>query len=144
VKDKKFIGFVILAVIGLGLAAFGFVLAFTGGEPDNIMQALPFAYIGIGLGAFGGGFAAAISMHIMKKNPKIAKKLVEANDERSVAISNNVKSKLFDFEWIMFAALILFLSVMLADPVVVLVFIGAFFLRIIMFVYLLNKYHKEM
>jgi len=143
-KGNKIIGFVILAVAGFGLGVLGFVLAFTVGEPEGIMQALPFAFIGIGLGAFGGGLGAVISIHIMKKNPEMAKQvIIEATDERNVAISNKAKAKLFDFEWYMFAVLILFLATMLTGPVVVLIFIGALFLRIILFVYLLNKYHKD-
>ena len=51
---------------------------------------------------------------------------------------------MLDFTWLLSAALIIFLAVMQVELVITLVFVAAFLVRIALFIYFLNKYHKEM
>jgi len=109
------------------------------------MQALPFTLVGIGLGVFGGGLGGALSVRIMKKDPNMAKQIqIEENDERTITIDRKAKAGTYGFTSMLLAALIILLAVMQVQPLIIFVFIGAFFLRILMFIYLFNKYQKEM
>jgi len=144
-NNKKSAGYIVVTIIGCIFVISGVVLAIVYTEPEGIMQALPFALMGIGLGAFGGGLGGALSIRTLKRNPSLAKqKEIDVSDERNIFIANKAKAKVFDFTWYLFAALIIFLAVMQVELIITLVFIAAFFLRIILFVYFLNKYHKEM
>jgi hypothetical protein len=144
-NNKKSTGYIITAIIGCILAALGVGLAILYTEPEGIMRGLPFALIGVGLGAFGGGLGGALSNRILRKNPSLAKqKEIEVNDERNITIANRAKAKVFDFTSLLFAALLIFLAVMQVQSIIVIIFAVLYVLRFILFIYLLNKYHKEM
>ena len=144
-NNKNTGGYIVLAIVGLLLVLSGVMLIILYSEPEGIMRALPFALIGIGLGAIGGSLGGILSIRAMKRNPKLAIQMeIEKSDERNVAISNKAKAKTFDFTWLLFAALIIFLAVMQIELFIVLVAIGAFVVKIFVFIFLLNKYHKEM
>ena len=144
-NSKKFKGCVILAVAGIVAFIAGVTLAIIFSDTQGIMQGLPFALIGIGLVSFGGGLGGALSYRTLKTNPNLAKqKEIEVNDERNIEISCLSKARTWEFTTYLFAALIIFLAVMQVELIVTLVFVIAFFVRLGVFVYFLNKYHKEM
>jgi len=137
--------YIVLIFFGLALCAAGVSILIFVAELHGLMQALPFAFIGIGLGVLAGGIGGVISARIIKKNPSVGKQIeIEANDERNIAITNKAKSKSFDYTSLLFLAFMIFLSVMQVSPVVILVFVGAFVSRVVVFICLSNKYRKEM
>ena len=143
--NKKSRGYIIVAVVGFVLFILGLALAISSAEPQGIVQALPFALLGIGVGAFCGGLSGVLGNRIMAKNPKLAKqKEIEVNDERNITIVNMAKAKVFDYTWFLFAAIIIFLALMQVGVWVILVLAVAFLSKIFLFICLLNKYHKEM
>ena len=143
--NKKFTPYIAAIMLGSIVAAIGTALAITQTDPQGIMQGLPFALIGIGLGAFGGGMGGAISTRTLDKNRHLAKqKAIEINDERNIKIATISKAKTFEITTYLFGALIIFLALMQVALVVIIVFIAAFFLRMWIFLFYLNKFHKEM
>jgi len=144
-KSEKSTGYIIACVIGAALTMTGILLAVFYTVPQGVMQALPFVLMGIGLGAFGGGLGGALSIRILKKDTKMAKQYQnEVNDERNIAIENKAKAKTDTFTSMLLWALIIVLAAMQVQLSVILIFIGAAFLRIFVLFYLLRKYHKEM
>jgi len=144
-KDQKIFRYIISCVIGVVLITTGIILAvFYTGQQGN-MQALPFVLAGVGFGIFGGGLSFVLSARIMKKDPKIAKQIqVEENDERNITIEHKARAKTDAFVSMLLWALIIFLAVMQVHLSVILVFLGAAFLRMFVLFYWINKYHKEM
>ena len=144
-NNKKFKGYVLLIIIGVILFVAGIVLMINFEEPQGVMKSLPFVCIGVGLGALSGGIGAVISFHLMQKNPSMAKqKEIDIKDERNINITNKAKAKVFNYTWMLFSALLIFLAMMEIKLSIIVVFIGAYLSIIILYIYLLNKYSKEM
>ncbi len=144
-NNKKTKGYVFLMIIGAILFTAGVVLAIRFTEPQGIMKTLPFICIGVGAGALGGGLGGAATSYLMRKNPSMAKqKEINAKDERNIAIANKAKAKLFNYTLMLFSVLLLFLALIQVELFVILVFVGAYLSIIVLFIYFINKYSKEM
>jgi len=137
--------YIISCIIGTVMIVAGVLLTIFYTEPQGVMQALPFAIMGIGAGSFGGGIAGILSTRMMKKDPNMATQVrIYENDERNIMIGNKAKAKTDTFTQFLLLALTLFLAVMQVQLLVILVFVGAIFLRVFVLCYLITKYHKEM
>jgi len=144
-NEQKIYRYIITCVFGAVLIIAGIMLAIFYTAPQGEMQALPFVLVGVGFGISGGGLSFVLSARIMKKDPKIAKQIqVEENDERNITIEHKARAKTDAFVSMLLWALIIFLAVMQVQLAVILVFLGAAFLRMIVLFYWLNKYRKEM
>ena len=139
---KKHVAF---AVFGFVMMISGLVLAISLPDAQDIMLTLPYICVGVGAGIFGGNFGAAISNHLLKKHPNLAKqKEIDTKDERNIAISNKAKAKAFDLMLISYSALILAFALMRVDMYVILTFAATYLFVVFSMVYYINKYHKEM
>ena len=88
---------VVKTVVGILLAAIGFVLLRRYADSQGVMAVLPFVCIGVGCGAFGHGMGGMLSRKALKGSPDLQKQLeIEQKDERNIAISNSAKGKAFD------------------------------------------------
>jgi len=136
----------------IALSAFGFLIMIAGfavtkllSDAQGIMRTLPYIFIGIGTGMFGGNVGILIKKQILKKNPEAAREIeIETKDERNVAISNKAKAKAYDLMQIVFGSLIIVFALMQVDVYVVLLFIAAYLFIIFSMIYYFNKYCKEM
>jgi len=134
---------IIFCLSGVVLIIAGALFAILYTVPLGVMQTLPFVLGGIGLYFFVAGLNGAILTRNLKKDDSFAKQFNDFDDERSAFIDGKVKAKVHDFTNMLFLALIVFLSVMQVHVSVILVFVGAYFLRIAVLFYLVSKYNKE-
>ncbi len=134
-----------LGILGLALLVVGLYLAKTIAEPQGIMRALPYVFIGIGCGLFGQGMGGVIERRVLKKNPEILKqKEIEVNDERNQQISNRAKAKAYDVMVFVFGALMVAFALMGMDMVAVLLLVFAYLFVVGSAVYYRVKFEKEL
>ena len=143
-NKQKLTRHIIFCVVGIVMIISGILLAVFYTIPQGVMQTLPFVLGSIGIVAFFGGLANSFTARNARKDKNFAKQINDLNDERAVSVEDKVKAKTHDFTTFLFLALLVFLSVMQVQLAVILVFAGAFFLRIFVMFYLLRKYNKEM
>lgn len=144
-NNKKNIGQYVLTVVGFILFVTGIVLIIFFSESEGIMKAFPFICLGIGAGLCGGGLGAVIRRRQMLKDPQLAKKIdIDTKDERNIAIANKAKAVAYNFTLLIFAVLIMFLSLVQVETYITLIFVGAYLMIIFLNIYFLMKYHKEM
>lgn len=134
-----------LTVVGLLLLGAGLYLARTVIEPQGVMRALPYVFIGVGCGIFGQGMGEIISRRAIKNNPDIQKRMdIEKNDERNMAIANRAKAKAYDMMIFVFGALMIAYALMGIDLVQVLLLVFAYLFVIGYGIYYRFKFDKEM
>jgi len=135
---------IIFCLSGVVLIIAGVLFAILYTVPHGVMQTLPFVLGSIGLYFFVAGLNGALLTRTLKKDDNFAKQFNDFDDERSAFIEGKVKAKVHDFTNMLFLALIVFISVMQVHFAVFLVFVSAYFLRIVVLFYLVRKYNKEM
>lgn len=134
-----------LVFLGALLFVIGLFLIKTTVEPQGIMKALPYVFIGLGCGIFGQRMGNIISRKVMKNNPDIVKQLeINKKDERNIAISNLAKAKAYDSMIFIFGALMLSFALMGVDTMAILLLVAAYLFVIVYGLYYLCKYNKEM
>lgn len=134
-----------LTIAGLLLLGAGLYLARTIIEPQGVMRALPYVFIGVGCGIFGQGMGEIISRRAIKNNPDIQKRMdIEKNDERNMAIANRAKAKAYDMMIFVFGALMIAYALMGIDLVQVLLLVFAYLFVIGYGIYYRFKLDKEM
>ena len=124
---------VVKTVVGILLAAIGFVLLRRYADSQGVMAVLPFVCIGVGCGAFGHGMGGMLS-----------RKEIEQKDERNIAISNSAKGKAFDIMLFVYGALMLSFALMQVDLAAILLFVFCYLLVLGCSIYYRVKYEKEM
>ena len=128
---------VVKTVVGILLAAIGFVLLRRYADSQGVMAVLPFVCIGVGCGAFGHGMGGMLSRKALKGSPDLQKQLeIEQKDERNIAISNIM---LF-----VYGALMLSFALMQVDLAAILLFVFCYLLVLGCSIYYRVKYEKEM
>lgn len=144
-KNNSVRKYVALAVFGFVMLIAGLVLVISLPDAQGIMLTLPYICVGVGAGIFGGNLGAAISIHLLKKDPSLSKqKEIDTKDERNIAISNKAKAKAFDLMLMVYSALMLAFALMQVDVYVILAFVAAYLFVIFSMVFYINKYNKEM
>lgn len=135
-----------LAIVGgLGAVVIGFVLLRTMPDASGLMDVLPFVFIGVGCGAFGYGAGDAISAHVLKKDPELARELeIEQKDERRVMIAERSKARAFDVMTYALGALMLCFALMKVELSVVLLLVGTYLAVEGYAVYQMVKLDQEM
>lgn len=130
---------------GLLLLAAGLLALKWAPARQGALVALPYVCIGLGCGAFGGGFGGLINRKVLRDNPRLQKQLaIEQNDERNIALSNRAKAKAFDAMLYLFGACLIAFSLMGGPLFATLALVAAYLLTIGLLIFYLNKYHKEM
>ena len=129
---------VVKTVVGILLAAIGFVLLRRYADSQGVMAVLPFVCIGVGCGAFGHGMGGMLSRKALKGSPDLQK------DERNIAISNSAKGKAFDIMLFVYGALMLSFALMQVDLAAILLFVFCYLLVLGCSIYYRVKYEKEM
>lgn len=143
--NKKTKGQYILTIVGFILFVTGIVLVILFSESQGIMRTLPFICLGIGAGFCGGGLGSIIKSRQILKDPQLAKKIeIDTKDERNITIANKAKAAAYNFTLLIFAALVMFLSLVQVEAYITLIFVGAYVVIISLNIYFLIKYHKEM
>ena len=136
---------VVKTVVGILLAAIGFVLLRRYADSQGVMAVLPFVCIGVGCGAFGHGMGGMLSRKALKDSPDLQKQLeIEQKDERNIAISNSAKGKAFDIMLFVYGALMLSFALMQVDLAAILLFVFCYLLLLGCSIYYRVKYEKEM
>ena len=136
---------VVKTVVGILLAAIGFVLLRRYADSQGVMAVLPFVCIGVGCGAFGHGMGGMLSRKALKGSPDLQKQLeIEQKDERNIAISNSAKGKAFDIMLFVYGALMLSFALMQVDLAAILLFVFCYLLVLGCSIYYRVKYEKEM
>jgi dipeptide/tripeptide permease len=145
VKNKGKGRYIIYTLMGFIILAAGAILAKTTREPQGMMQALPYIFIGIGAGIFGQNVGTLISFRLLKKDPKAAKQIeIEEKDERNTMIRNRAKAKAYDLMILVYGALLLAFGLMLVNVEVVLAMVVAYIFIVTSSIYYMNKFEKEM
>lgn len=135
----------LIAVFGIVLLICGLVIIKKVSEPQGIMRALPYIFIGIGCGVFGHGMGEIISYRVVKNNPDILKQIeIEKKDERNITISNSAKAKAYDMMVNVFGALMVCFALMGVSFTVVILLVCSYLFVIFYGVYCRYKYDKEM
>ncbi|SHO51584.1 DUF6442 family protein [Anaerocolumna xylanovorans] len=130
---------------GLLLLGAGLFWIKTLSDPQGVMRALPYIFIGIGCGGFGHGMGNIINFRALKNNPDAAKQIeIEKTDERNIAIGNRAKAKAYDMMIFVFGALMLSFALMQIDITAVLLLVIAYLFVIGYSIYYRSKYEKEM
>ena len=143
--EDIFIYEVVKTVVGILLAAIGFVLLRRYADSQGVMAVLPFVCIGVGCGAFGHGMGGMLSRKALKGSPDLQKQLeIEQKDERNIAISNSAKGKAFDIMLFVYGALMLPFALMQVDLAAILLFVFCYLLVLGCSIYYRVKYEKEM
>ncbi|MGG7179054.1 hypothetical protein ACQPU1_15840 [Clostridium paraputrificum] len=140
-KKKTLISFIIagiiLAVVGLSLAFFiksGEVMS----RMSNLISALGFGLVGAGLGGLH-------KIRRIEKVPGKSKQIeIEYKDERNELIRDKANAKAGDISnWLVL--LIAYICIMMGYPTwLVLLILGVFLLKYILWILLINKYNKEL
>lgn len=134
-----------LTAVGIGLLAGGLFLIKTNEDPQGMLLALPYIFVGFGCVIFGHGMGEIIVRSAMKNNPAAAKQLeIDKNDERNLAIANRAKAKAYDIMVFLFLALIIATALMGIDLIVLLLFVFGYFCILVYNSYYRYKYYKEM
>ena len=134
-----------ITALGVALLAGGLIILKTVGEPQGIMQALPYVMIGLGCGIFGHGMGDIINRASMKNHLELAQQdEINKTDERNVAIANRAKAKAYDAMLFIFGALMVALALMNVDLIVVLLLVFAYLFVAGIGIYYRCKYDKEM
>lgn len=142
-KEKKRSCFA--AVGGILLLGTGLLLLKSVSEPRGIMLALPYICIGLGCGMFGHGLGELISGKVMECDPELQRQIeIDKNDERNIAIANQAKAKAYDLMLYIFGALMVSFALMGVAMTAVLLLVFTYLFVVGIFIYYLNKYHKEM
>lgn len=135
---------VVKTVVGILLAAIGFVLLRRYADSQGVMAVLPFVCIGVGCGAFGHGMGGMLSRKALKGSPDLQKQLeIEQKDERNIAISNSAKGKAFDIMLFVYGALMLSFALMQVDLAAILLFVFCYLLVLGCSIYYRVKYRKR-
>ncbi len=142
---KKIFNSYILTALGLLLLGTGLYLIKKVDDPQGVMLALPYVFVGIGCGTFGQGMGNLISSKVLKGHPDIEKQMeIERKDERNIAISNRSKAKAYDLMIFVFGALMLSFALMDIGLVPILLLASAYLFVIGYGTYYRVKYDKEM
>lgn len=135
----------VLIIVGAMLLGIGLYLVKCLTNPQGVMLALPYVFIGIGCGVFGHGMGNVISRRALKNSPDIQKQIeVDKSDERNIAILNRAKSRAYDMMVFIFGALMISFALMGVDMIAVLLLVFAYLLVIGSAVYYRCKFEKEM
>jgi len=143
-RNQKYSTEALKCAIGVVLIIAAILLAILYTLPYGAMQALPFVLGGMGIVAFIGGIAGALSVRLMKKDPNFAKEVTDFFDERAIAIENKAKAKAGDFTAFLLWALIIFLAVMQVELLIIIVFVGVMLVRMFVLHYFIRRYTKQM
>lgn len=137
-KDRKG-SFICLLVLGIALVCIGlFVLK---GETVKTYSG---GCIGVGSGLFGLSVANLILIRIRKKNPQITRIIdVEAKDERTMRINDMARAKAFAVMQILYAALVIVLSLMGERLLIILLVWGVFMFGWVIYFAYFAKYARE-
>ncbi|WP_242973941.1 hypothetical protein [Clostridium thermosuccinogenes] len=144
-KREGIAKYIAFSVFGFAVLVAGLVGAILLPGAKGVMLTLPYVCVGIGAGIFGGNLGTAIRLHLIRKDPKLAKRAeIEAKDERNIAISNKAKAKAYDLVQIVFGVLLLAFALIQVDMYVILTLVAADLFIVFSMIYYLNKYQKEM
>ncbi len=144
-KQYKVGRYVFLAVVGFIIFAVGLALTKLLSNTDGILKILPYIFVGVGSGIFGGNLGTALRNKAMLKNPQAARQMeIEQKDERNQAISNKAKAKVYDLMIFVYAAILLAFALMQVDIYIILTLVAVYLFFIFANVYYLTKYYKEM
>ena len=118
-KNKNIVDY-ISTTIGVILLVAGLLLVKTLVNPQGILRALPYVFVGLGCGAFGHGMGNIISRKTLKNSPDVQKQIeIDRNDERNITIANRAKAKAYDMMTFVFGALMLSFALMGIDMVLI-------------------------
>lgn len=126
------------AILGIGLFFIGaFVLQ------SNEQRIFSGLLIGVGSGLFGLSVSQLLLPHLV--SPKQQRRIeIEAQDERNVTINNYAKARSFDGMDVVYVVLIASLILMGIERMILFMVIGAYIIRWTLYLFYLNKLHKEM
>jgi len=141
---QKFTSHIIKCIVGAVLIATGILFSIFYTVPLGAMTALHIILCGLGLIALIGGLCGVISARMAKNDPKFANQINNFYDERAILIENKAKAATDSFTATLLLILIIFLAVMQVQPLIILVFVGGAVLRMLVLLYLLRKYLREM
>lgn len=142
---KKTTSFYFLTIVGVVLVAIGVYFIKTMEDPDGMLRAIPYIFVGLGSGIFGHGMGEIMIRYAKKHSPAAAKQLeIEQKDERNLAIANRAKAKAYDMMVFVLGALITALALMAKDLTMVLLLVFAYMFILGYNSYYRLKYFKEM
>lgn len=142
---KKIFNSYILTALGLLLFGIGTYLIKRVNDPQGVMTALPYVFVGIGCGIFGQGMGNLINSKVLKGHPDIEKQMeIERKDERNIAIGNRAKAKAYDLMIFVFGALMISFALMNVGLAPLLLLAGAYLFVVGYGIFYRIKYDKEM
>jgi len=142
---KKTISAYWIIAAGVVLFVAGLYFIKTIEDPQGMLLALPYIFVGLGCGIFGHGMGEAVIRKAKKIDPAAAKQLeIDMKDERNTAITNRAKATAYDRMVFVLGALITALALMALDVTVVLLLVFAYLFIIGTNTYYRIKYSKEM
>lgn len=113
-------------------------------DEKGILKTLPFILLGIGSGILGANVGAVIQHRIFKKNPKAYKQFeIEKNDERNVQLNQYSKAKAYDAAIYLYSALMLYFALFGAELIYLLPLVGCYLISMVIRMYHLYQYQKN-
>lgn len=134
----KLKGSIFITVIGAAIVMLGLLLM------SRMSAALPGVLIGLGSGALGAGLSGVLTSALSRKYPDMARKTVEQQDERNIAISNRAKARAYDLMVYVFGALMIACALMNADMTIILMLVGAYLVVVACRIVFAAHYEKIM
>ena len=140
-QGKKFL----LIAMGLALAGAGIYLIKTTPDPQGVMRALPFLFVGFGCGIFGHNLGDLLAKKAARSDPEMARQIeVAQTDERNIMIGNMAKAKGYDMMTYIFGMLMVAFALMDVCWMVILPMVIVYLFVHGYAIYFRVKFEKEM
>lgn len=139
-KKKRLIAVILTGVV---LTIFSLSLKFFVNSGSIILRIAP-VICSLGFGLIGGGLGGFCQIKRIEKTPGKSKQMeIEYNDERNEFIRDKANAKAGDISnW--FVLLIAYICIIMDYPTwLILLILGVFLLKYILWIILINKYNKE-
>ncbi|MGL4346214.1 MAG: hypothetical protein ACRCTE_13530 [Cellulosilyticaceae bacterium] len=142
--NKKKNGCVILILTGILLAVVGLLLSAFATDGTVIARVASLGF-GLGFGIIGGGIGALYKMNRLEKTPGKSKQMeIDYRDERNAMIRDKANAKAGEFSnWLVL--LVAYLCIIMGYPTwLVLLILGVFLSKYILWIVLINRYNKTL
>jgi 1,4-dihydroxy-2-naphthoate octaprenyltransferase len=144
-KNKSIGSCLVYSLIGFIMLVVSVILHKLTKNAHGIIYNSSFILFSIGASVLVQNIRNIFNICAIKKDPQLEnQKEIDEKDERNIVIRDKAKAKAFDIMVIVFAALILALSLVLVDQTVVYLFTIVYLFVIFLYIYFMDKYDKEM
>ena len=139
-KKKRLMGIIVTGITLLIVGLLSLIFLDKGGVTSRLFGLV----FSLGCGLIGGGIGGFCNIKRIEKNPGKSKQIeIEYNDERNKLIRDKANAKAGDISnW--FVILIAYICIIMDYPTwLILLIVGVFLMKYILWIIFINKYNKE-